>query len=199
MGQMPVQLRYAHRPKRSEPRPTVELMPAISINDLCDVVPRDYSTNTYSNPFRYPQVRHIRLSYCRAEIVDHYDRVQVFGIKWIRTGFGVPRRIFVCSCGRGAIRLFARYGTYACKACHKATYMSRRQSSQGRKRLTACKLRIKLGGLPNINEPLPRKPKWQHRKTYQRLRNQIQGLEAKAKRTRFRKPINTSVFAYHVP
>jgi hypothetical protein len=53
--------------------------------------------------------------------------------------------------------------------------------------------------LPNINEPLPRKPKWQHRKTYQRLRNQIQGLEAKAKRTRFRKPINTSVFAYHVP
>jgi hypothetical protein len=70
-------------------------------------VPRNYATNIYSNPFRNPQVRHIRLSYCRAEIVDHYGRVQVF-------------------------------------------------------------------------------------------RKQIEGLEAKAKRTRFRKPINTSVFAYHI-
>jgi hypothetical protein len=196
---MPLQLRRAQRPKRQEPRPTVELLPAISINDLRVVVPRDYSTNIYSNMVRYPQVRHIRLSYHSAEIVDHYDRVQVFRIKWIKTGFGVPRRIFVCSCGRGAIRLFARYGTYACKACHKATYMSRRQSGQGRERLTACKLRIKLGGMPDIDEPLPRKRKWQHRRTYQRLRKQIEGLEAKAKRTRFRKPINTSVFAYHVP
>jgi hypothetical protein len=30
----------------------------------------------------------------------------------------VPRRVFVCSCGRGAVRLFALYGTYACKPCH---------------------------------------------------------------------------------
>src|SRR6516164_3690631 len=129
---MPWQLRTARRPKRSEPRPTVELMPAININDLRDVVPRNYATNTYSNPFRHPQVRHIRFSYHSAEIVDHHGRVQVFGIKWIRTGFGVPRRVFVCSCGRGTVRLFAQYGTYACKACCNATYMSRRQSSQGR-------------------------------------------------------------------
>jgi hypothetical protein len=174
-------------------------MPAISINDLCDVVPRDYSTNTYSNPFRYPQVRHIRLSYCRAEIVDHYDRVQVFGIKWIRTGFGVPRRIFVCSCGRGAIRLFAKYGTYACRHCQRAIYASQKEDSTGRKRLTACKLRLQLGGLPAIDEPFPAKQKCAHQKRYQRLRSKAQTLEAKAKARRFRKPVDTKIFAYHVP
>jgi hypothetical protein len=46
-----------------------------------------------------------------------------------------------------------------------------------------------------INEP---KPKWTRRKTYQRIRNQIQSLEAKAKTRRFRKPIPTQLLAYHV-
>ena len=193
---MPVQLRRARRPKRSEPRPTVELLPSISVHDLR--VPRDYSTNTYSNPVRYPQVRHVRLSYHSAEIVDHYGRVQVFGIKWIRTGFGVPRRIFVCSCGRGAVRLFARYGTFACKACHKALHLCQRQSSRGRKRLRACKLRLELGGLPDVNEPLAPKARWRHRRRYQRLRRQVQALEGAIGSRRFRRPLDIRVFAYHV-
>jgi hypothetical protein len=46
-----------------------------------------------------------------------------------------------------------------------------------------------------INEP---KPKWTRRKTYQRIRNQIQSLEAKAKTRRFSKPLSTRLFAYHV-
>src|SRR5262249_39038955 len=121
---MPAQLARglaARRQSRSrEQRPTVELLPAININDLRDAIPRDYSTNIYSNSLRYPQVRHIHLSYRNIKIVDHYDRVQIFGIEWIKTGLGASRAIFVCSCGYGAIRLFARYGTYACRHCHKA-------------------------------------------------------------------------------
>jgi hypothetical protein len=66
------------------------------------------------------------------------------------------------------------------------------------KRLAACKLRLELGGLPDINEPFPSKPKWTRRKTYQRIRNEIQALEAKAKTRRFRKPIATQLFTYHV-
>src|SRR5262249_34380844 len=46
--------------------------------------------------------------------------------------------------------------------------------------------------------PMPSKPKWTHRTTYQRIRNEIQALEAKAKQTRFRKDIDTRTFAYHV-
>jgi hypothetical protein len=50
------------------------------------------------------------------EITDYSGRTQRFRIAWIRTGFGRHRAVLVCnSCGRGAIRLFARYGTYACR------------------------------------------------------------------------------------
>jgi hypothetical protein len=105
----------------------------------------------------------------------------------------------VCSsCGCGAVRLFARHGTYACRHCHKALYASQRQDSKGRKRFQACKLRLEVGGLPDIDEGFPVKAKWLHRKTYQRLRSQAQQLETAIKSKRFRKPIDTRIFAYYL-
>jgi len=47
-------------------------------------------------------------------------------------------------------------------------------------------------------EPMPPKPKWTHRRTYQRIRNEIQALEAKAKTRRFKKSLSSQVFAYRV-
>jgi hypothetical protein len=76
--------------------------------------------------------------------------------------------------------------------------MPQKQKTASRKRLTAAKLRLKLGGWPDIREPLPPKAKWKHRKRYQKLRNQIQELEAQANRTRFRKQIDIRTFAAHV-
>jgi len=76
--------------------------------------------------------------------------------------------------------------------------LSQKQDTATRKRLTARKLRLKLGGWPDIREPLPPKPKWRHLKRYERIRNEIQALEAKAKQTRFRKQIDIRTFAYHV-
>jgi hypothetical protein len=67
-----------------------------------------------------------------------------------------------------------------------------------RKRLAAAKLRLVLGGLPDICEPIPAKPKWTRRRTYQHIRNEIQALEAKAKSRRFKKPLGSQLFAYHV-
>src|SRR5262245_4290096 len=124
--------------------------------------------------------------------------VQRFRIEWIRTGLGAPRAILVCSCGYGAIRLFARYGAYACRYCHRALYASQKNNQIGRKRLAAAKLRLAMGGWPDIREPFPPKPKWTRRRTYQRIRNEIQALEVKAKTRRFRKPLSTQVFAYYV-
>jgi hypothetical protein len=63
---------------------------------------------------------------------------------------------------------------------------------------SAAKLRLKLGGWPHIREPMPSKPKWTRRRTYQRSRNEIQALEAQAKQTRFRKEIDIRTFDYHV-
>src|SRR5215468_12286595 len=67
-----------------------------------------------------------------------------------------------------------------------------------RKRLTAAKLRLSVGGSPDSREPLPAKAKWKHRKRHQSICNQMQALEAQANKTRFRKQIDIRAFAYHV-
>jgi hypothetical protein len=69
---MPWQLRNAkrRRSRHSEPRPTIELMPAININDL--PIPRDYKTYTTPNiSLRYPQLSNMRwCSACRSSRVN---------------------------------------------------------------------------------------------------------------------------------
>src|SRR6516165_3593117 len=124
------------------------------------------------------------------EITDYSGRVQSFIIKWAKTSFGRHRPILLRnSCGRGAIRLFFRYCTDACRFCHRALYASQKNNRIGHKRLQASKLRLtQLGGWPDINEPMPSKLKWTRRRTYQRIRDEIQALEVKAKTQRYRKP-----------
>jgi hypothetical protein len=192
-------LQAKRQSRRREQRPTVELMPAICIHDLRQAIPGNYGINVFANPFKYPQIRHMRISNRRVEIIDHNDRSQIFGIQWIPTYFGKHRAIFVCSsCRGGAIRLFGKDGNYACRFCHRAQYLSQKQKTASRKRLAACKLRLELGGWPDIHELMPSRPKWTHGRTYQRICHQIQALEAQAKRTRFRKEIDVRTFSYHV-
>ena len=83
-------------------------------------------------------------------------------------------------------------------ACHGASWLSRTQDKTTRKRLTACKLRLKSGGAPAIDGAFPHKMKWKHRKNYQRLRSKAEGLEQAIKSYRFQKPLDTRVFRYHV-
>jgi hypothetical protein len=203
---MPTQLAQGLRAKRqrrsrhSEPRPTVELMPAICINDLRHAIPRYHGqVNKPDISLKYPDLAYLRLSTSTLEIMGRNGYVQRFPIEWIRTGFGKHRAILVCNtCHGGAIRLFGHYGNYACRFCHHAQYASQKQQAVARKRLQASKLRLQLGSLPDINEPIPSKPKWTHRKTYQKLRSQIQTLEAIAKTRHFKKPLPTQLFTYHV-
>ena len=201
MSGMPWQLARSNRRRRrhSEPRPTIELMPSININDVRQVIPR-YANDVYEPDvsLKYPDIARLRLFASHVEITGRNGYVQCFRVVWIRTGLGAPRATLVCSCGYGAIRLFARYGSYACRHCHRALYASQKHNQIGRKRLAACKLRLKLGGWPDTREPLPTKLKWKHKKRYQRLRNQAQALEATANTRRFRKPIPTQLLAYHV-
>src|SRR5215470_12668116 len=199
---MPWQLARANRRqhRHAEPRPTIELMPYIDIHDLRHVIPRYHGqVNELDVSLKYPNIARLRLFADHIEITGRNGYVQRFRIVWIRTGFGASRAILVCSCGYGAIRLFARYGTYACRHCHKAVYASQKCDQFGRKRLQASKLRLtRLDGWPDIRKPLPAKPKWTRRRTYQRISKEIQALEAQAKQTRFRKQIDIRTFAYHV-
>jgi hypothetical protein len=174
-------------------------MPAININDLRRVIPRYHGHVHEPNvSLKYPDLAYLRLSASTLEIMGRNGYVQRFRIVWIRTGLGAPRAILVCSCGYGAVRLFARYGTYACKACHRAVHMCQRQSSRGRKRLRACKLRLELGGWPDVNEAIAPRARGKHRRTYQQLRGRVQALEMAIGPRRFRKPLDTRIFAYRI-
>src|SRR6266700_3907427 len=136
---MPPQLAKSkrRRPRHSEPRPTIELMRSININELRYVIPRYHGqVNEPDVSFKYPDLAYLRLSASCLEIMGRNGYVQCFRIVWVRTGFGKHRAILVCSsCGGGAIRLFGHYGNYACRHCHKAAYASQKNNQIGRKRL----------------------------------------------------------------
>jgi hypothetical protein len=142
---MPRQLRNAKRRSRhSEPRPTIELMPSININELRHVIPRYHGqVNEPNVDLKYPGIACLRLFTSHIEITGRNGYVQCFRIEWIPTHFGRHRAILVCSsCGGGAIRLFGHYGNYACRYCHRAVYASQKYDQFGRKRLQASKLRL---------------------------------------------------------
>src|SRR5262249_44603148 len=202
---MPTQLarglRVRRQSRRRESSPTIELMQSISIHDLRHAIPRYHGqVNEPDVSLKYPDLADLRLSTSCLEIMGRNGHLQRFGIQWIPTHFGKHRAILVCStCGYGAIRLYGHYGNYACRFCHQAQYLSQKQKTASRKRLSAAKLRLKLGGWPDPHEPLPQRAKGKHRQRHQRLCNQIQALEAQANQTHFRKQIDVRTFAYHVP
>src|SRR5215831_4318818 len=121
---MPRQLARSNRrhDRHSKPRPTIELMPAININDLRHVIPRYHGQiNEPDVSLKYPDLAYLRLSASTLEIMGRNGHVQRFRIEWIPTYFGKHRAILVCSsCAGGAIRLFSHYGNYACRFCHRA-------------------------------------------------------------------------------
>jgi hypothetical protein len=157
-----------------------------------------YAQHKLAMTFRYPWARNLIISRRNIEINHVCGYTQRIGIHWVKTGFGKPRPIFVCRCGYGVHKLFLRYGFLACRHCHGAAYASQQRDSNGRKRLAASKLRLKLGGCPDITEPMPAKPRLTRRRTYQHIRNEIQSLEAKVKTTRFKQHLNSQLFAYHL-
>src|SRR5262249_748 len=201
---MPWQLARSNRrhDRHSEPRAIIERTPHINISDL--IRQRVFPDNYYDEhilemPFKYPWAKSLVISRRNIVFAHRIEYNQRVGIHWAKTGFGKPRPLFICSqCCRGAQRLFFKYGSLACQECHKLSYASRQRDYNGRKRLSAAKLRLQLGSLSDITEPLPAKPKWQHHKTYQRIRTQIITLEAKAKAQQFKKPIDTRLFAHHI-
>src|SRR5215471_13927391 len=167
---MPPQLARGLSAKRQlHSRPTIELMPHIDIHKLRHAIPRYHGqVNEPDVSFKYPDLAYLRLSASCLEIMGRNGYVQRFKIEWIPTHFGRYRAILVCStCRGGASRLFAPYGNYACRFCHQAQYLSQKPDTATRKRLTAAKLRLKLGGWPDIREPLPPKAEWKHKQRYQ--------------------------------
>src|SRR5262245_50587631 len=97
---MPPQLAQAkrRRSRHSEPRPTIELMPSISIHELRHAIPRyQGQVNEPNVTLKYPNVARLRLFATHIEITGRNGHMQRFRIAWIRTGMGRHRPILVCN------------------------------------------------------------------------------------------------------
>lgn len=98
--------------------------------------------------------------------------------------YGGTRPWFRCpSCGNrvGKLYLAGHPATFACHRCHDLTYVTRQDGPKFRGLSRANSLRVKLGGQPGLDAPIPPKPPRMHRRTYGRAVEMIRTLEAAAR------------------
>jgi hypothetical protein len=102
---------------------------------------------------------------------------QRVAITWTACHLGGSRPWFVCSsnsdrryCGRRVALLYGAGEKFACRRCYGLAYASQQESLNHRGLEKAQKIRIRLGGSPNMLEAFPEKPKGLHWRTYDRLR-----------------------------
>jgi hypothetical protein len=149
---MPRQLRNAKRPKRTTPRPLVETLPRLDLDDLCRwrVFPSQYDwhkAHYLEAPFRFPFVKSLVISLQNIEVNHHSAYIQSIPLRWCRTGFGGhirPRPLFICQCGRSVTRVYFKGGHLACRRCCDATFASRQCSQRQRPILQAKRLQFFL-------------------------------------------------------
>jgi hypothetical protein len=114
------------------------------------------------------------LSYRRQDITTETFKDVLQSVNVVRTScpFGGHRSWFLCptrGCGRVAILYFGRSGVFACRACHRLAYATQFESLGYRGIERARRIRMKLGGGPNLFDRFPHRPKGMHRRTYLRL------------------------------
>jgi hypothetical protein len=99
-------------------------------------------------------------------------------IVWTACALGGRRPWLFCnaesagiSCNHRVAKIYLGGGpVFACRRCHSLSYSSQSSSPFHRDIAKAMKIRMKLGGSPNLLEPFPARPKGLHKRTYERLR-----------------------------
>jgi hypothetical protein len=89
---------------------------------------------------------------------------------------GGERAYFVCSgldgspCGQRAVKLYADTEGFFCRRCLGLAYASQNEDAWDRARRRAQKARLRIGGGPDVNAPLPFiKPRSMQSRKYSRL------------------------------
>jgi hypothetical protein len=98
-------------------------------------------------------------------------------ITWTACHFGGTRVWFVCCvysqgryCGRRVAVLYRAGELFACRQCYDLAYASQQESVRYRNINRSRKIRMRLGGTPNLFDPFPEKPRGMHLRTYLRFR-----------------------------
>jgi hypothetical protein len=105
---------------------------------------------------------------------------QLVPIEWTNCNFGGRRPWFVCECGSRVAVLYRSGSQFSCRRCCDLTYGSQLRTPQARSIERARKLRMQLGGGPDLGKRFPPRPFRMHRRTYARLRASCEEATADA-------------------
>jgi hypothetical protein len=105
------------------------------------------------------------------------DILQRVPITWTDCALGGRRPWFICPvysegryCGRRVAKLYDAGDLFACRHCCGLTYQTQKENPRDRAISRVQKMRMRLGGGPNLLELFPEKPLGMHWRTYHRLR-----------------------------
>ena len=120
------------------------------------------------------------------------ELIETISLVWSTCNYGGRRPWFRCPgiirpCARRVGILYATGAHFLCRHCSGLVYQSQREDVEGRAALRAYRLRARLGDYGDFLDPLSERPPGMHRRTYQRLCDEIEAateqalvLEAKA-------------------
>ena len=126
-----------------------------------------------------PRDAHLRLRY---RLVREHTAPEAlefeYPVVYSRPHLGGRRWWFVCYCGRRCAKLYFPLGAsqFRCRGCYHLVYACQRESTVDRLLRRADKLRARLRPAKNGSRVL--RPKWMRRRTYFRLREEAERLEA---------------------
>lgn len=155
---------------------------------------------TYLPMLRWPGIVKIRAArYLILLELRHQSIPLEIRVSWTRCHFGGMRPWLHCPCERRVARLFKGLGGYYCRQCFdNPRYASQAKSAQGRLHFEACKLRLRLGGIASLTAPFPERPRGMHQKTYARLRQRAEELEARISPRLRDKPTDYPSLVYYL-
>ncbi len=116
----------------------------------------------------------------RSSESDQWQSVQQrVPVEWTECNFGGGRPWFRCTatadgkyCGKRVAKLYlGGSAVFACRSCHRLVFASQVEPLRLRGLGKARKIRMALGGGPNILDDFPQKPKGMHSRTYTHLRS----------------------------
>ena len=106
---------------------------------------------------------------------------QEIPIEWSPCRYGGQRPWFRCpgsprdgGCGRRCALLFWHKGFFACRSCHGLRYASQYERRDLLALRRAKQIHRQLGGDGYLLGPVPPRPRYMHRSTYERLLERIQ-------------------------
>ncbi|HXB76347.1 MAG TPA: hypothetical protein VNX23_02865 [Bradyrhizobium sp.] len=130
--------------------------------------------------FKWPGIDQIRFDryLIHIELVNQVTP-QNIRVTWTPCNFGGTRPWMHCPhCNRRLARLFKGLAGYFCRDCvGNPPYESQLRNDMARIYLRAYRLRERIGGGRPVIDPIRERPYRMWRKTYDRIRAEIEGLE----------------------